>query len=223
MISLSITASNLVTFLTLLNLIRLYLLFHFKTNWNRFKADVGLCMLSCIMFAVLAGLFWVDRARMGREVLLQLSAIPPVLQAVRLTVLRIFDSRAEPVIVPSNWFSTTTAPNSTQMYSHHMPIARRTVCCCEGSYRYHWNILLGPLTLGLFIHFVSRLLGGSVLVLVVGWPSDAKSNQATSDRVVCLCHGSAFTRYRGCGNRVEAVGYCTWGKLRDTGTISTWF
>ena len=102
MMSLLITASSLVTFLTLIHLIRLYLLFHFKINWTRFKADVSLSTLSCIMFTTLAGLFWVDKAPVGREVLLQLSAIPPTLQAVCLTVLSTFESRAKRVIVSSN-------------------------------------------------------------------------------------------------------------------------
>lgn len=85
-----------------MHLIRLYLLFHFKANWTRFKADVSLNTLSCIMSATLAGLFWADKAPVGREVLLQMSAIPPALQMVCLTILSTFESRANRVIVSSN-------------------------------------------------------------------------------------------------------------------------
>jgi hypothetical protein len=90
------------TFLALINFIRLYLLFQFKTNWTRFKADVSLSTLSCIIFATLAGLFWANKAPVGREVLLQLSAIPTTLQLVCLTILSTFESWAERVIVSSN-------------------------------------------------------------------------------------------------------------------------
>lgn len=91
MISMSITASSLVTFLALIHLIRLYFLFHFKTDWSRFKADVSLSTLSCIIFATLAGLFWANKAPVVREILLQLSAIPTTLQVVWLTVLSTFE------------------------------------------------------------------------------------------------------------------------------------
>jgi hypothetical protein len=91
MISRSITASSLVTLLALIHLIRLYLLLRFKTEWTRFKADIILSTSSCTIFAVLTGLFWANKAPVGRQVLLQLSAVPTTLQMVCFIVLSPFE------------------------------------------------------------------------------------------------------------------------------------
>jgi hypothetical protein len=52
-----------------------------------------------------------------------------------------------------------------------------------------------------------------MLVLVVGWPSVTGPKQATNDRTVRLCHGSAFARYCGYWDCLEAVDYRAGGKF----------
>ena len=70
--------------------------------------------------------------------------------------------------------------------------------------RLHWGILYILCLDYLGVAFWYWWLVGQVL---------DGSSQATNDRAVCLCHGSAFARYCGCWDRLEAVGYCTGGEF----------
>ncbi|CAG8666572.1 unnamed protein product [Penicillium salamii] len=81
MISENIVRSVLVTVLLILSLERLFVLCRYPSNWSWHKADLDLCALSCVFFALLTGLFWSDRLPAWAEVLFWVTSIFPPLHA----------------------------------------------------------------------------------------------------------------------------------------------
>lgn len=74
----------LMAVILLLSLIRLLVLYHFGSKWSSYKIDYGVGMTSCILYAVLLGLFWSDRSPVWSRILLWFSIILPPLQVVRV-------------------------------------------------------------------------------------------------------------------------------------------
>ncbi|CAG8326976.1 unnamed protein product [Penicillium salamii] len=81
MISENIVRSVLVTVLLILSLGRLFVLCRYPSNWPWHKADLALCALSCVFFALLTGLFWSNRLPAWGEVLFWVTSIFPPLHA----------------------------------------------------------------------------------------------------------------------------------------------
>jgi hypothetical protein len=73
----------LMAVILLLSLIRLLTWYHFGSKWSAYKIDYAVGTTSCILFAVLLGLFWSERSPMWSRVLLWFSTILPPLQVVR--------------------------------------------------------------------------------------------------------------------------------------------
>ncbi|KAJ5655092.1 hypothetical protein N7490_002095 [Penicillium lividum] len=70
----------LIAVILLLSLIRLLILYHFGSKWSAYKIDYAVGTTSCILFAVLLGLFWTERSPVWSRVLLWFSTILPPLQ-----------------------------------------------------------------------------------------------------------------------------------------------
>ncbi|KAJ5655000.1 hypothetical protein N7490_002003 [Penicillium lividum] len=70
----------LMAVILLLSLIGLLILYHFGSKWSAYKIDYAVGTPSCIVFAVLLGLFWSDRSPVWSRVLLWFSIILPPLQ-----------------------------------------------------------------------------------------------------------------------------------------------
>ncbi|CAG7938210.1 unnamed protein product [Penicillium salamii] len=81
MISENIIKSVLVTALLILSFGRLFVLCRYPFNWSWHKADLALCALSCVFFALLTGLFWSNRFPAWGEVLFWVTSLFPSLHA----------------------------------------------------------------------------------------------------------------------------------------------
>lgn len=82
MISENIVRSVLMTVVLVLSLGRLLIFYRLSSNWRWRKLDFTLCAFSCIVFALLTGLFWSDRFPAWGEVFFWVTSIFPPLHAV---------------------------------------------------------------------------------------------------------------------------------------------
>lgn len=74
----------LMAVILLLSLTRLLILHHFGSKWSAYNIDYGVGMTSCILYAVLLGLFWREQSPVWSRILLWFSTILPPLQIVRV-------------------------------------------------------------------------------------------------------------------------------------------
>ncbi|KAJ5982366.1 hypothetical protein N7451_012466 [Penicillium sp. IBT 35674x] len=80
MLSKQIVPSVLMAVILLLSVIRLFLLYRFGSKWSAYKVDYAVGTTSCILFAVLSGLFWSKQYPAWSQILLWLTTIFPPLQ-----------------------------------------------------------------------------------------------------------------------------------------------
>ena len=99
--------SLLMLVVLLISFVRLFVLYRFGSKWSAYKIDYAVGATSCVLFAVLSGLFWSKEIPAWRQVLLWVSTILPPLQAVGLVRSYIDLLGANHVAVPPYRLPTT--------------------------------------------------------------------------------------------------------------------
>ena len=125
MISELVVQAFLMTLLLLMNLVRLFLLCRFQSNWSAYKVDLALCASSCISFAVLSGLLWSKKFPPWSQVLMWITPIFASLQVVGLATLLGPPLWAYHITVPPRELSTARKPSHAATIAYLLPSFRR--------------------------------------------------------------------------------------------------
>jgi hypothetical protein len=95
----------LITMLLFALIARLLLLWVFGDDWPFHKMDLALCVLSILLFALLAGLLWSEKPSLWIEIFLGILSTIPSMQNVCAS-LRKSQFYANTGLVSPDWFST---------------------------------------------------------------------------------------------------------------------
>jgi hypothetical protein len=159
--------SLLMIVVLLISLVRLFILYHFGSKWSAYKIDYAVGATSCILFAVLSGLFWSKEIPAWRQVLLWVSTILPPLQAVGLVRSHIELVRAYHVAVSPYRFPTTQNEEHTTGVHYRVPHFLRVFKLGQGGNCAHWSSCSRFCSSGWSFYPLSRLPWSDYVVSLV--------------------------------------------------------